>query len=97
MKSYIHVRMMDKHVKCGQDFTNSLHRGRWVFVPTQVDHYPRHIPEKSDWDVWTDKGQQGLYHTQLNDIISQMRSVTNDVTYIGFKKNKARINTRLVW
>ena len=69
-KSYIHVRMMDKHVKCGQDFTNSLHRGRWVFVPTQVDHYPRHIPEKSDWDVWTDKGQQGLHHTQLNDIIS---------------------------
>ena len=49
--------MMDKHIQCRQNFTNSLNRRRWVFVPAQIHDHPCHISQECNWDVRTYKGE----------------------------------------
>lgn len=53
-----------------------LHGWWWVLVAAEVNDNPGNITEEGNWDRWADKRQQGLDHTQRNDIIPALRPIT---------------------
>lgn len=59
--------------------TNLLDRlhGWWrVFVAAQIDHDPSNVAQEGDGDGGTDEREQGLYHTQTNNIVSALWAIT---------------------
>ena len=70
---------MDEHVERRQDLPDGLHWWRWVLIPAQIDDDPRDIAEKRDGDLWVDEAQQGLHHTQVDDVIPEDGAVADNV------------------
>ena len=66
---------------------DGLNWGRGVLVAAQVDHHPGDVAQERDGDLGVDETQQRLNNSKGNDVISQGRAVTNNVTYGGQNPN----------
>ena len=71
--------MVDKHVEGGQNLPDGLHGRRRVLVPAQVHHDPRDVAQKRDWDFRVDEAEQGLHDAEPDDVVTQVRTVSNYV------------------
>ena len=75
-RAYIGVCVVNKHCQCRQNFTNHVHRRRWILVAAKVHHDPRHVPEERQRNVWVDEGNERLDNAKTDDVIATLRAIT---------------------
>lgn len=61
---------------------DGLHGRRRVLVAAQVDHDPSDVAEEGDGYGGADEGQERLNHSQTDDVISALRTITCNSTAI---------------
>lgn len=75
----VHVRVVNEMTEGWKDLIDGLDRRRRVLVAAQVDDHPRDVAEEADGDVRFDERQQRLHNVHLDDVISKLRSIADDV------------------
>lgn len=76
----IHIRVVNEVTKCWKDLIDGLNGWRRVLVATQVDNDPSDVAEEADRDIRLDKREQRRNDTHFDDIISQLRTISDDVS-----------------
>lgn len=61
---------------------DGLHGWGRVLVAAQVDHDPSDVAEEGDGYGGADEGQEWFNHTQTDDVISALRTITCNSTVI---------------
>lgn len=77
--NYIGIRMMDKLVQGRKQFANDVHVGRRVLVATEIHNDPRDVSEEADGYRVGDEAQQNRHHPEADNVVSEVRAVTDDV------------------
>lgn len=76
----VDVRIVNEMTERWKDLIDGLNRRRWILVATQIDNHPGDVTEEADRDIRFHEGEQRLNDAHLYDIISKLRSISNDVS-----------------
>ena len=75
-RAYVGVCMVNEHGQGWQNFTNHVHRWRWILVAAKVHHDPRYVPEERQWNAWVDERDEWLDDAKADDVVATLWAVT---------------------
>lgn len=75
----VHIGVVYEMTECWKDLIDGLQGRWWVLVTAKIDNHPGDVAQEADGNVGLHERQQRRHDAHLNDIISQMRSIADDV------------------